>query len=173
MKALAALAVLLASAGSAWAQGNCGELPKVWEGQAYAVSGDTLAGIGLKQRIGLWGLKAPEIGNPESVHGMRARAALEDLLASGDHRISCRTVGWDRSCRALAQCTINAAWPAGSAPQPHDIGLRLLEDGMAYAFDVTNLPSWDKDAAEKVSHFEGLARQARKGLWPDWLGEQR
>ena len=26
------LAVLLATASSAWAQGNCGELPKVWEG---------------------------------------------------------------------------------------------------------------------------------------------
>jgi endonuclease YncB( thermonuclease family) len=173
MKALAGLAALLATAGPALAQGSCGELPKVWEGQAYAVSGDTLAGIGLKQRIGLWGLKAPEIGNPESVRGMRARAALEDMLVTADHKVSCRFVAWAGGCRALAQCTINAAWPAGSAPQPHDIGQRLIEDGMAYGFDLTNVPAWDKDAAEKMAHFEALARQARKGLWPDWLGEQR
>ena len=42
---------------------------------------------------------------------------------------------------------------------------------MAYGFELNNLPEWDKDAAEKIAHFEALARQARKGLWPDWLGE--
>ena len=43
MKAFAFLAVLLATVPAA-AQTNCGQLPKSWEGTAYAVSGDTLAG---------------------------------------------------------------------------------------------------------------------------------
>ena len=25
---------------------------------------------------------------------------------------------------------------------------------------------------EKMAHFEAISRQARKGLWPDWLGER-
>ena len=49
MKACAFLAVLLATA-PAVAQTNCGQLPKTWEGTAYAVSGDTLAGIDKAQQ---------------------------------------------------------------------------------------------------------------------------
>jgi endonuclease YncB( thermonuclease family) len=176
MRALVAIAALLATAGPAWAQGNCGTLPKVWEGQAYAVSGDTLTGVGLKPRIGLWGLKAPDMqgvmNSGEHVPGMRARAALEDLLATGNHKIACRMVAWDRACRALAQCTVEAAWPTGTAPQKHDIGQRLIEDGWAYGYELGTPPDWDKDAPEKIAHFEALARQARKGLWPEWLGER-
>jgi len=195
MKIIAALAFILAVArvlpASAQATGsfsasspgiNCeprfGELPKNWEGLAYAMSGDTLAGVGLKPQIGLWGIKAPDMGNggfgrTESVPAMRARAALEDMLVAGEHRVSCRMTGWDRACRALAQCTITAAWPTGTAVQPHDIGLRLVEDGWAYGFDLNLSPDWDKDAGEKVAHFEALARQTRRGLWPDWLGEKK
>jgi endonuclease YncB( thermonuclease family) len=147
-----------------------GDLPKTWEGKAYAVSGDTLAGIGLKPRLRLWGIQAPG-GSDTSVPAMRARAALEDMLAAGEHQVSCRTTGWDRQCRAVAQCTITAEWPAGSKAQPHDIGVRLVEDGFAYGFELGSPPEWDKDASEKIAHFEALARQARKGLWPDWLGE--
>jgi endonuclease YncB( thermonuclease family) len=166
---------VLVQAPLASAQTNCGQLPKTWEGQAYAASGDTLAGVGLKPQIALWGIKAPDMqgimNSGESVRGMRARAALEDLLVTGNHKVSCRMVAWGRGCHALAQCTVVAAWPTGSAPQPHDIGHRLVEDGMAYGFELNNPPEWDKDAAEKIAHFEALARQARKGLWPDWLGE--
>lgn len=176
MRALAALVVLLACAASARAQTNCGQLPKVWDGQAYAVSGDTLTGVGLKPRIGLWGIKAPDMqgimNSGESVQGMRARAALEDLLASGNHKVSCRFVTWDRACRAAAQCTVEATWPSGSTAQKHDIGQRLVEDGWAYGYELGTPPDWDKDAAEKIAHFEALARQAHKGLWPDWLGER-
>ena len=70
-------------------------------------------------------------------------------------------VAWDRACRALAQCTIEAAWPTGSTPQKHDIGQRLIEDGWAYGYELGTPPDWDKDAPEKIAHFETLARQAR------------
>lgn len=159
---------------------NCvptfGELPKSFDGKAYAVSGDTLAGVGLKPRIRLWGIRAPDMGNQfspaDSMPAMRARAALEDMLVSGEHRVSCRMTGWDRACRAVAQCTIIAEWPTGTTAQAHDIALRLAEDGWAYGFDLDSPPEWDKEASEKVAHFEAISRQARKGLWPLWLGEQ-
>ena len=159
---------------------NCvpamGQMPKDWQGQAYAVSGDTLAGVGLKPHIRLWGIKSPDMGNElgrtEGIGAMRARAALEDMLASGEHKVACRMTAWDRLCRVVAQCTITAAWPTGSVPQPHDLALRLAEDGWAFGFELNLAPDWDKDAGEKVAHFEALARQARKGLWPDWLGEE-
>jgi endonuclease YncB( thermonuclease family) len=154
---------------------NCassmGELPRTWEGKAYAVSGDTMAGIGLKPRLRLWGIRAPELGPDTSVPAMRARAALEDMLTAGEHKVSCRVTGWDRLCRAVAQCTITAEWPAGSKAQPHDLGVRLVEDGFAYGFELGSPPDWDKDASEKIAHFEAISRQGRKGLWPTWLGE--
>ncbi len=152
-----------------------GELPKKWEGKAYAVSGDTLAAVGLKPRLRLWGIRAPDMGgdvaSTVSVPAMRARAALEDMLVGADHRVSCRIAGWDNACRAIAQCTITAEWPTGSKAEPHDIALRLAEDGFAYGYGLDAQPAWDSDAGEKVAHFEALARQARKGLWPLWLGE--
>jgi len=155
---------------------NCaasmGELPKTWEGKAYAVSGDTMAGIALKPRLRLWGIRAPELGSDISVPAMRARAALEDMLSAGEHKVSCRVTGWDRLCRAVAQCTITAEWPAGSKAQPHDLAVRLVEDGFAYGFELGSPPDWDKDASEKIAHFEAISRQGRKGLWPDWLGER-
>lgn len=178
--ALAATAVPAAAQVSGSASGtgptpNCasamGELPKAWEGKAYAVSGDTMAGIGLKPRLRLWGIHAPELGPDPSVPAMRARAALEDMLAAGEHKVSCRVTGWDRLCRAVAQCTITAEWPAGSKAQPHDLAVRLVEDGYAYGFELGSPPDWDKDASEKIAHFEAISRQGRKGLWPDWLGE--
>ena len=98
MRALIA-ALLTVCAVPAAAQNNCGQLPKTGEGKAYAVSGDTLAGIGLKPRLRLWGLRAPELGAEMSVPAMRARAALEDRLAAGEHPVSCRMTGWDRQCR--------------------------------------------------------------------------
>lgn len=163
-----ALALLLATAGTAAAQGTCSELPKTWEGRAYAVSGDTLEGVGLKPQIGLWGIRAPDM---PSKAGMRARAALEDMLASGERKVSCRMTGWGEGCRALAECTITAEWPAGSKAQEHDIAVRLIEDGFAYGSGLGMPPEWDKDAGERIAHFEAISRQARKGLWSEWLGE--
>jgi endonuclease YncB( thermonuclease family) len=175
MKALLPLAVLVAFAGPAVAQVDCsarmGKLPAKWEGAAYAVSGDTMTGVGLKPPLALWGIRAPQMGNEPGVPAMRARAALEDMLVVAGHRVSCRMTAFDRDCRAVAQCTISVEWPTGSKPQPHDLALRLVEDGFAYGFGLGSPPEWDKDASEKIAHFEAISRQARKGLWPDWLGE--
>ena len=176
MRALLPLAVLVLCTGPAAAQIHCnakmGDLPESWEGSAYAVSGDTMAGVGLKPHIALWGIRAPEMGNEPSVPAMRARAALEDMLIVGGHRVSCRMTAFDQHCRAVAQCTVTVEWPTGSKAQPHDLALRLVEDGFAHGSGLGSPPAWDMDASEKVAHFEAISRQARKGLWPEWLGER-
>lgn len=151
-----------------------GALPKSWEGQAYAVDGDTLTGVGLRPSIRLWGIRAPQVrgaGDVETVAGMRARAALEDLLEAGEHRVSCKVAGWDDRCRLVAQCTITAEMPRGTPAAPHDIALRLLEDGFAYGFELGSPLPWDSEATARYAHYEAISRQARKGLWPLWLGE--
>jgi endonuclease YncB( thermonuclease family) len=130
-----------------------------------------MTGVGLKPPLALWGIRAPQMGNEPGVPAMRARAALEDMLVVAGHRVSCRMTAFDRDCRAVAQCTISVEWPTGSKPQPHDLALRLVEDGFAYGSGLGSPPEWDKDASEKIAHFEAISRQARKGLWPDWLGE--
>jgi len=150
-------------------------MPKTWEGLAFAMDGNTIAGIGLKAPIRLWGIRAPELRDKdgqETVLGMRARAALEDMLTAGEHKVSCRVSHWDSTCRLVAQCTVTAEWPTGSKAQSHDLALRLVEDGLAYGFRLDEALAWDKDAGAKIAHFEVLARQARKGLWPSWLGER-
>jgi endonuclease YncB( thermonuclease family) len=176
MRTLLPLAVLGLWASAAAAQADCaartGKLPAKWEGSAYAVSGDTMAGVGLKPQIALWGIRAPQMGSEPSVAAMRARAALEDMLVVADHRVSCRMTAFDQDCRAVAQCSVTVEWPTGSKAQPHDLALRLVEDGFAYASGLGTPPEWDKDTSEKIAHFEAISRQARKGLWPDWLGER-
>jgi endonuclease YncB( thermonuclease family) len=151
-----------------------GELPKTWEGQAFAIDGDTIGGIGLKPPIRLWGIQAPELRDAaivESVPGMRARAALEDMLARADHHVTCKVAAFDRACNLVAQCTVIAEIPTGSAPAPHDPALRLVEDGLAYGFHLEDALPWDREASARYAHFEAISRQARKGLWPQWLGE--
>jgi len=176
MRPFLPLAVLGLCASAVAAQADCaarlGKLPAKWEGSAYAVSGDTMTGVGLKPQIALWGIRAPQMGNEPSVPAMRARAALEDMLVAAGHRVSCRMMVFDQDCRAVAQCSITVEWPTGSTAQPHDLALRLVEDGFAHGSGLGSPPEWDRDASEKVAHFEAISRQARKGLWPDWLGER-
>jgi endonuclease YncB( thermonuclease family) len=152
-----------------------GKLPKTWEGRAFALDGNTISGVGLRPRIRLWGIQAAELHDKqtgqETVAGMRARAALEDLLDAGDHRASCRVLKWDRSCALVAQCTINAEMPTGTKAAPHDLGLRLIEDGLAYGFSLDDALPWDDAASERYAHYEVIARRAHKGLWPSWLRE--
>ncbi len=141
-----------------------GEPPKTWEGQAFAVDGDTIGGIGLKPPIRLWGIQAPELrdaANVETASGMRARAALEDMLALADHRVTCKVAAFDDACRLVAQCTVIAEMPTGTAPAPHDPALRLVEDGLAYGFHLEDALPWDREAGARYAHFEAISRQAR------------
>jgi endonuclease YncB( thermonuclease family) len=108
---------------------TAGELPKAWDGQAFAIDGHTLGGTGLKAHLRIWGIQAPDLRDAtraESVTGMRARAFLADLLAKADHKVKCRPARFDRECRIVAQCSL--ADPGGSS----DLGGSMIAGGMAY-----------------------------------------
>lgn len=145
-----------------------GALPATWAGQVYAIDGDTLAGVGLKPRIRLWGIQAPELrdgAKVENVAGMRARAALEDLLEQSNRKVKCRASKFDRDCRIVAQCSLDDA-------QAGDIGGALIAAGMAYGFDLDEALPWESRASQRYATAEAEARKQRRGLWKDWLGER-
>jgi endonuclease YncB( thermonuclease family) len=146
-----------------------GSLPDTWSGVAYAVDGDKLAAAGLKPNIRLWGVQAPELRNgagEETVAGMRARATLEDLLSKSDHKLKCRVTKFDRQCRAVAHCVLDAG--ADSI----DVGGAMIASGMAYGFSLDQTMAWEPKASQRYADAEFEARKQRRGLWPFWLGEK-
>ena len=145
-----------------------GALPATWDGQVHAINGDTLAGVGLKPRIRLWGIQAPELrdgAKAESAAGMRARAALEDLLEKSNHKVKCRASKFDRDCHIVAQCSLDDA-------QAGDIGGALIAAGTAYGFHLDETLPWESRASQRYATAEAEARKQRRGLWKDWLGER-
>ncbi|MFO1162513.1 MAG: thermonuclease family protein [Reyranellaceae bacterium] len=146
-----------------------GALPKEWSGVAYSIDGDTLAGVGLKPHIRLWGTQAPELldqSRAESVAGMRARAALEDLLSASDHKISCRILKFDRECHVVAQCSLH------DGVNPIDIAGAMIAGGMAYTVHLEETLPWEPKASQRYSTAEFEARKNKRGLWPTWLGSK-
>jgi endonuclease YncB( thermonuclease family) len=145
-----------------------GELPKAWDGQAFAIDGATLSASGLKPQFRIWGIQAPELrdaARAESVPGMRARAFLADLLANADHKVLCRPARFDRECRIVAQCSV------GDPGTPNDLGGSMIAGGMAYGVDLAQALPWESRAGQRYADAEAEARKARKGLWPIWLGD--
>jgi len=72
---------------------------------AVAVDGDTLKLDG--QRYRLWGIDAPEVGEPGAA---QARAALADLIEG--QRLVCDHLDTDRYARPVIRCTL----PWGADP---------------------------------------------------------
>jgi endonuclease YncB( thermonuclease family) len=145
-----------------------GALPQTWSGQAFALDGETLGGNGLKTPLRLWGVQAPALRDAqrvETVPGMRARAALEDLLSRADHKVKCRIARYDSECRLVAQCALDEA-------QPIDLGGAMLASGVVYGHELDEPLSWEPRAAQRYADAEYEARKARKGSWPHWLGEK-
>lgn len=179
-----ALALLLALAGPALAQPgsngkppDCGALLESWSGVAYAIDGDTLAGVGLKPHIRIWGIQAPELRDKqtgqESLAGLRARSALVDLLAGSDGKVWCRALKFDRYCRLVAMCNVATdPAPGSTSPTPLDLGTFMLLTGYAYGYYLEDTPPWDAAAGQRYTKLEVGARQRKVGLWPMWLGEK-
>jgi len=145
-----------------------GALPATWDGQAYAIDGNALGGVNLKAHIRIWGIQAPELrdgAKAESVAGMRARAALADLLEQSGHKVKCRPMKFDRSCRIVAQCTLDDA-------RGGDIGGAMIAAGMAYGFGLDEALPWESRASQRYATAEAEARKQRRGLWKEWLGER-
>ena len=145
-----------------------GALPATWDGQAYAIDGGTLAGVGLKPHVRIWGIQAPELRDAskgESVAGMRARALLEDLLEQSGHKVKCRATKFDRSCRIVAQCSLDDS-------KGGDIGGALIAAGVAYGFNLDETLPWEARASQRYATAEAEARKQRRGLWREWLGDK-
>ncbi len=147
-----------------------GALPKEWLGEAFAIDGVTLGGAGLKPQLRLWGVQSGELRDRQTglqtVAGMQARAALEDMLDKAEHKVKCRAVRWDRDCHVVAQCTVDAS------PAPLDLGGYMIASGMAYGFHLEEVLPWEPRASQRYAGAEVEARKARRGLWPVWLGDK-
>ena len=142
------------------------------EGHAYAGDGDTITLIGLKHRVRIWGIQAAELRDKdkaETVPGMRARARLEDLLDQADHATVCQPTKWDRYCRYVAVCETA---PNADKAAALDVGRRLLDDGLAYGFYLDDPVPGRPELSNAYARAEATARQAKRGLWPYWLGEK-
>jgi endonuclease YncB( thermonuclease family) len=147
-----------------------GTLPKEWTGEAYAVDGITLGGVGLKPQLRLWGLQTAELrdkqSGQETVAGMRARATLEDMLDKVEHKVKCQSARWDHECRVVAQCTVEGG------PARLDLGGYMIASGMAWGFHLDEMLAWEPRASQRYAGSEAEARKAKRGLWPLWLGEK-
>ena len=174
-----ALTVLLALAGPALAQSNgkapdCvaqhGEIPTGWTGTAFVIDGDTLAGVGLKPRIRIWGIQAPELRDKQTgrdtQEGMRSRAFLATMLNKADNRVTCRVLKFDRYCRWVAQCVSMKIEPSA------DFGQNMVRAGYAHGFYLEDALPWDAEAGRRYDTAENDARREKRGLWPLWLGEK-
>ncbi len=149
---------------------SLGALPKEWTGEAFAIDATLLGGAGLKPLIRLWGVQSGELrdrqSGQEAVAGMRARAALEDMLDKAEHKVKCRPARWDRECHLVAQCTVEAS------AAPIDLGGYMISSGMAWGYRLEEILPWEPRASQRYAGAEAEARKARRGLWPMWLGEK-
>ena len=145
------------------------DLAKAWQGQAFAVDGNTLTAVGLKAHLRIWGIQTAELRDrqtgQETIAGMRARAALEDLLAKSDHKVKCRPLRLERPCHVVAQCSLDD-------PQAGDLGGALIAAGMAYGLSLDDALPWEPRAGQRYADAEFEARKAKRGFWPMWLGEK-
>lgn len=119
------------------------------QGRVSVIDGDTLEMHG--QRIRLFGMDAPETGQPCTRPdgspwrcGRDAAFALADLAQS--HVVSCQLKDRDRYGRIVAVCRIGAI----------DLGRWVVEQGFAVAYRRYSL---DYVSAEDD------ARRARRGFW--------
>jgi endonuclease YncB( thermonuclease family) len=144
---------------------DCGALPAAFEGIAFADDGSTIHGVGYAPTIRLWGVRAPELhtkDDQETWPGMTARARIEDILTRTEHKVRCLPARWDRSCRVVAHCTAGAT----------DIGLALITAGFAYGINLADTKPETVARSLEYANAEFEARKARKGFWPQWMGDQ-
>lgn len=97
-------------------------------------------------RVRLWGIDAPEAGQP---HGSRARQELAGLVFR--RTVTVRVLDTDTYGRVVARVTVNGM----------DVNRELVRRGMAWWYRHFARRARDLAAAEQE------ARHARRGLWSD------
>lgn len=149
---------------------DCGELPGTFVSVAYVGDGDTIYAPN-RPPVRLWGVDTPELRDPGkvwTVPGMRARAFLADLLQRAGNQVACRPLEWDSYCRTVASCSAKAA----DSGEVFSLTLEILKAGYGMSFYLAKHPD-HADEAAVYSRAEFEAREARRGLWPMWLGEAK
>ncbi len=142
-------------------------LPKIIDGEGFAVDGDTIVLLVDGRRYGevrLFGIDAPEMrsrmSKEETQAGLRARDALDRLLAAhGDH-IRVIPIEHDHYCRIVGRIEVDG----------RDIAEAMLRGGWAYVFTAWVFRGRDVALARSYVTVQREARDAAAGLWPLWLG---
>ncbi|HZQ01380.1 MAG TPA: thermonuclease family protein [Reyranella sp.] len=174
MKIIAAFALLASAALIAPAAAqtkparNCGDLPATFDGLVFEGDGDTVYGMGAPHPFRLWGVQAPELRPDkkiETVAGMRARAAIDELLAGAHNHATAVPRKFDHWCRVVATVRLAEGPDSGK-----DLALELVRQGLGYGFWLAD----GRDPAESRAFVDAelQARAARLGLWKEWLGEK-
>ena len=145
-------------------------LPKMIDGDGFAVDGDTIVLMVDGQRYGevrLFGIDAPELrsklSKEETQSGLRSRDALDRLLASGGEQVRVIPIEHDHYCRIVARIEVDG----------RDVGEAMLRGGWAYVFTTWAFAKGrDPLLAKSYVAVQREARDAAAGLWPKWLGER-
>lgn len=146
-------------------------LPKMIDGEGFAVDGDTIVLLVEGQRVGevrLFGIDAPELrsraSKEETQAGLRARDALDRLLAAGGDHVRVIPIEHDHYCRIVARIEIDG----------HDVAEAMLRGGWAYVFTAWAFAKGrDPSLARSYVAVQREARDGAAGLWPTWLGDRR
>jgi endonuclease YncB( thermonuclease family) len=142
-------------------------LPKFISGDGYAVDGDTIVLLVDGRRYGevrLFGIDAPELrgktSKEETQAGLRAREALDRLLAAHDDQVRVIPIEHDHYCRIVARIEVDGL----------DVAEAMLRGGWAYVFTAWAFRGRDVALAKAYVAVQRQARDAAAGLWPLWLG---
>lgn len=146
-------------------------LPAMIDGEGFAVDGDTIVLLVEGQRFGevrLFGIDAPELrsrmSKEETQTGLRARDALDRLLAAGGDHVRVIPIEHDHYCRIVARIEVDG----------HDVAEAMLRGGWAYVFTAWAFAKGrDPSLARSYIAVQREARDGAAGLWPTWLGDRR
>jgi endonuclease YncB( thermonuclease family) len=144
-------------------------LPKMIDGEGYAVDGDTIVLLVEGQRFGeirLFGIDAPElrsrISKEETQAGLRSRDALDRLLSSASDHVRVIPIEHDHYCRIVGRIEVGG----------RDVAEAMLRGGWAYVFTTWAFGKGrDPSLARSYVAVQREARDTAAGLWPKWLGE--
>ena len=116
------------------------------------IDGDTVevATGGREIKVRLWGIDAPEMGQP---YGPASREALEDMVSGANHRVTLHPVVEDVYGRTVA---VLQGMDAGEQA----INVGLVADGHAYHVDA-----FESQGNECLRGSEETAKASGVGLW--------
>ena len=132
----------------------------VYAQSVRVVDGDTLRVDGVTYR--LWGIDAPESGQPCADGWPAGQAATEHLRALiGDRQVSFEPKTLDRYGRTVAVCHVDG----------RDLGADMVADGHAWAF-VRNSRDYLDEEREAAAVRAGIHGHICEPAWR-WRAEQR